>query len=45
MCLISGNPDFQAVSEPPQKKVTRLEPRVRGGGRSGLGQLAGKFVP
>lgn len=24
MCLISGNPDFQAVSEPPQKKVTGL---------------------
>lgn len=39
MCLISGNPDFQAVSEPPQKKVTRIEPQVMGGGRSSLGQL------
>ena len=38
MCLISGNPDFQAVSEPLQKKVTRLEPCVTVGGRSSLGQ-------
>lgn len=43
--LISGNPDFQAVSEPPQKKVASLEPDVRRGVASGTQQLPGSWGP